>query len=238
MRRMAICTALTVVVALSASLGGFSRDARSSDHGDAAAPASDIADLYAFVDQDRFVMMMTVFPFATPEATFSRTSLYVFHTSSGSEFGHTTMDLDVICRFASASSATCWLGTEDFVSGDPSDASAPLISESGNLAVFAGMRRDPFFFNLSGFRDTVALVRSAAPGLTFDASGCPSVDAATSQALLTTLAEVPSRAEPGRTNPDDLATASVLALVVSVARSLVTRGGDSVSVWASTNEVG
>jgi hypothetical protein len=127
------------------------------------------------------------------------------------------------------------VGTEDYASGNPSDPNAPLTSASGKLKVFAGTRADPFFFNLSGFVDTVTIVKGAASSLTFDASGCPTVDAATSQALVSTLSEVASQADPSRTNPDDFANANVLALVVSIDKSVLTQGGSIMSIWASTN---
>jgi hypothetical protein len=214
-----------------------SRRARSADHAEAPAdPAADLADLYAFLDEDRIVMMLTAHPFAEPGATFSTTTQYVFHTSSGPAFGENSIDVDVICTFASDRAASCWVGSEDYASGDPSDASAPLTSESGKLRVFAGLRGDPFFFNLSGFVDTVDIVKQAAGSLTFDTAGCPQVDAATSQALVATLSEVPSQADPSRTNPDDFVNANVLALVVSIEKSLLTEGGPILSIWASTNE--
>jgi hypothetical protein len=207
----------------------LTRDARSADHrdgpGPTADPASDINDLYTFLDGERLVMAMTLFPFATAEATFSDATQYIFHTSSGAEFGKTTVDVDVICTFAGGAAISCWVGDQDYVTGDPRDAAAPLVSASGKLSVFAGLRGDPFFFNLTGFVDTVTVVKGAAASLTFDGSGCPG-----------TLSEVATADNPSRTNPDDFATANVLALVVAVDRSLVTQGGNIVSVWASTNK--
>jgi hypothetical protein len=177
-----------------------------------------------------------VSPFAMSGATFSNATQYVFHTSSGSVFGKTTADEDIICTFASEQSASCWVGSDDYVTGDPSNASAPLKSSSGRTMVFAGMRGDPFFFNLSGFMDTVTAVEAAAPQLKFDPSGCPALDKPTSTALVGKLAEIPSTANPARTNADDFVAANTLAIVVSVDKSLVTKGGDIVSVWASTNK--
>ncbi len=211
----------------------------SADHRDAPAtkadPASDINDVFTFVDGNDFVMAMTVFPFATTGASFSNATQYVFHTSSGSAFGKTTSNVDVICTFASATSIQCWVGGDDYVTGDPSNASG-LTSTSGKVKVFAGLRGDPFFFNLSGFMDTVATVEGAAGSLTFDGAGCPAVDQGTSDALVSTLKEVGSKANPSRASSDDFVAANGLALVVSVDKSLVTKGGNVVSVWASTNK--
>jgi hypothetical protein len=213
---------------------------KSADHKDAPAttadPASDINDVYTFVDGGKFVMMMTVSPFAGAGAKFSDTTKYVFHTSSGAAFGTTTKDVDFICTFDAAQKIQCWAGTDDYVTGDASKADAPLTSTSGKMKVFAGLRADPFFFNLQGFKDVVTAVEGAAAGLTFNTSGCPALDAATSTLLVNTLKEKTSAAAPTKTQEDDFATANTLAIALSVDMSLVNGGGGFVSVWASTNK--
>jgi hypothetical protein len=209
-----------------------------SDGNDASATLSA---LYAFTDHGQTVLMMTVYPFAPPTATFSTSAQYVFHTSSGDAFGKGTSQVDIICTFAGPKSVTCWLGKDDYVTGDPSDAAHPLVSLNGGFRVFAGLRADPMFFNFSGFSDTVDVVRSAEGSLTFDSAGCPALDAATSSALVSTLSETATKANPSRTNPDDFVNANVLALVVQIDPKLapaVTQGGRFVSLWASTNRVG
>ena len=238
MRSKTKFTAAAFVAAAGVAIGA-SGTSYSADHRDAPAtkadPASDINDVYSFVDGNDFVMAMTVFPFAMSGSAFSNATQYVFHTSSGGSFGKTSSDVDVICTFASQTSIQCWVGGDDYVTGDPSAATG-LKSASGKTKVFAGLRGDPFFFNLSGFTDTVSAVESAAPSLTFDGAGCPALDMGTSNALVSTLKEVPSSANPSRTNADDFVAANGLALVVAVDKSLVTKGGNVVSVWASTNK--
>ena len=213
---------------------------KSADHKDAPAttadPASDINDVFTFVDGGKFVMMMTMTPFAGAGAKFSDSTKYVFHTSSGAAFGKTTKDVDFICTFDAAQKASCWAGAADYVTGDASKGDAPLTSTSGKMKVFAGMRADPFFFNLQGFKDTVTTVEGAAASLTFDTSGCPAVDSATSGVLVGKLKEKTSTAATTKTQEDDFATANTLALVLSVDMSLVNGGGDFVTVWASTNK--
>ena len=54
-------------------------------------------------------------------------------------------------------------------------------------------------------------------------------------ALVGTLKETGSTANPARTVTDDFATAQGLVIVVQVDRALLTKGGPAVSVWASTN---
>jgi hypothetical protein len=214
--------------------------AKSADHRDAPAttadPASDINDVFSFVDGSNFVLAMTITPFAGSTAKFSNSTQYVFHTSSGAAFGSTTSNVDFICTFDTAQKISCWGGTTEYVTGDASNASSPLTTTSGKMKVFAGLRSDPFFFNLQGFKDTVSLVDMAASSLTFDANGCPNVNAATSTVLVNTLKEMTSTNNAMKTQADDFATANTLAIVLSVDKSLVTGGGPIVSVWASTNK--
>src|SRR4051812_1770566 len=140
-----------------ASVIGFAGIARSADHLDSPAtkadPTVDIDDLYAFMDGSNLVLAMTVFPAATTGAKFSDKVQYVIHTSSGAAFGNTTASEDVICTFDAAQKIQCWAGTDAYVTGDASAASG-LASADGKFKVFAGLRADPFFFNLDGFKHT------------------------------------------------------------------------------------
>jgi Domain of unknown function (DUF4331) len=224
------------VVAAGLSLA---RPAPAADHRDApkttAEAAADINDVYTFMDGNNYVLAMTVFPFADATAKFSDKVQYVFHTESGAEFGKTTSKTDIICTFTAAQVASCWVGSAgEYVTGDASAATG-LASKSGKTKVFAGRRGDPFFFNLTGFKDAVKAVEAAPAFPTPPVAGCPGVDMGTAGALQGLLKETATTDMPTRTNADDFAAASGLALVVSVDKSLVTTGGPIVSVWASTN---
>lgn len=225
--------AATVVAGLA-----LTRPAQSADHRDAPAtkadPSADINDVYTWMDGSSYVMAMTVFPFADKTAKFSDSTQYIFHTTSGTAFGESKVATDVICTFDAAQVASCWVGADDYVTGDASKETG-VASASGKTKVFAGLRGDPFFFNLSGFMDAVAAVDKAKPSLTEFTAGCPTLDMSTASALQGLLKEVPSSANAARTNADDFVTASGLAIVISVDKSLVTKGGSTVSVWASTN---
>jgi hypothetical protein len=229
-----------VLAATASVVGALASPAFSADHRDAPAttadPASDINDVFAFVDGNNMVLAMTVTPFAGAGAKFATSTQYVFHVSSGTDFGKTTTDVNVICTFDAAQKASCWVGSADYVNGDASSRTAPLKSASGKVQVFAGLAADPFFFNLQGFKDTVAAVEAAAGGLTFDTSGCPQLNAATSTTLLGLLSEKTSANAPTKTTADDFGAANTLALVVSVDKSLLNKGGPIASVWASTNK--
>lgn len=217
------------------------RLAQSADHRDAPAttadPAADINDVYAFLDKPgdaatKVVLAMTVFPAAPAGAKFSDTVQYVLHTSSGAKFGAATSDLDIICQFDATQKASCWAGADEFVTGDASQA-AGITSKSGKLKVFAGLRADPFFFNLAGFQDAVAAVDKAAPTLNFNDAGCPGVAPAVATALQNKLKGNPDAAAPG---PEDFfAKLNGLAIVVELEKGLATKGGPVISVWGSTH---
>lgn len=220
-----------VAVCLSSTL-----PASAADHRDGPAvrvdPASDINDVFAWMspDADRVHLAMTVFPFASTGARFSDQVHYVFHTTSQAAYGaNEKVETDVICEFDAAQTIQCWIGDEARVQGDAS-ATAGLSGAGGRVRVFAGLRNDPFFFNLNGFNSTASAVVAAAGGLTFDAAGCPALDAATSNALVQQLKSEPD----GTAAKDDFLGASTLILVLSIDKDLLTQGGDILGVWAGT----
>lgn len=220
------------VIGGSIALGADHRD--STLIGMEANAAADINDVYAWMSSNAqdLNIAMTVQPFAAAGATFSADTQYVFHVTSRASYGATPMETLVICELASATSAQCWVGDEAYLSGDPS-AEAGLTDAESRIRVFAGQRNDPFYFNLDGFVATVALVKAAAGSLTFDAANCPAVDAGTSAALRNQLQnDDPVDAEVD----DEFAGANVAALVLTIDKTLVNRGGPILGVWASTHD--
>lgn len=218
-----------------AGVVAYASVAHSADHLDSPAtkadPTVDINDLYSFMDGNNLVLAMTVFPAATTGAKFSDKVQYVFHTSSGAAFGATTANEDIICTFDTAQKIQCWAGTDEYVTGDAS-AAAGIASADGKFKVFAGLRADPFFFNLDGFKHTVSTVEGAAGSLSFDTSGCPTLDDATAAALRGQLQSAPDGGAP----QDFFKSLNGLAIVVSLDKSLATKGGAIVSTWASTHK--
>ena len=186
-------------------------------------PAADLADVFAWTtaDTSQINLVMTV-----PVAAFSDAVQYAFRVESTQTYGAAGVEIDVICTFATNQNLECWVGDQDYVSGDASSEQG-LLSEAGLFRVFAGERNDPFFFNSSGFNATVAAVVSAAPNLDFDGAGCPTFDSSTSTALLDQLS----------TGGDNFALLPVQAIVMQIDRSLLTAGGDIVAVWSSTHRI-
>ena len=228
--------ALTVTTVASWAIAADHRDAP----GTTADPAADINDVYSWVDGDNVVLVMTVSPEATQKTKFSNAVQYVFHTESHSAFGLPGTALDIICTFDEAQAIQCWAGTDEYVTGDASVATG-LGSTSKKFKVFAGLRDDPFFFNLEGFKAAAGTVITALgmePPPPIDAAGCPSIDAATSMALVETLSTDPLSEPPNQPAKDNFAGFNTLAIVISIDKTLVTEGGKVMSVWGSTNMVG
>ncbi len=217
-----------------AAIAAFSRLAHSADHLDSPAtkadPAADIADLYAFTDGSHSVFAVTLFPAATTAAKFSNVVQYVIHTSSGAAYGTTTANEDIICTFTTAQIVSCWAGTDEYVTGDAS-AVAGIASADGKMKVFAGLRADPFFFNLDGFHAAEATVEGAAGSLSFDVANCPQLDPPTAAFLRGQLTTNPA---DGGAAQDYFANLDALAIVVSLDTTLVNKGGAVVSTWAGT----
>src|SRR2546426_3090989 len=169
-----------LLLATAAALG-VTRWIKASDHKDsallAADHAADIADVYTFkspVNPDNVVLVMTVSGFIPPaEASttfFDPNVLYqwkidnngdavedlviqAFVTGTG---GHQVMHF----RGPAAPAAT---GTTDRVVPGPetatvrvSNSEVPIVASRGGMTVFAGVRDDPFFFDLVQFKRIIA----------------------------------------------------------------------------------
>ncbi len=204
---------------------------RGADHVDgpaaAADPTSDIDDVYAWMSSDSadVNLVMTIGRNVPPDFRPSDQVQYVFHTSSRPSFGTPAgPEVNVICEFNRVLLIRCWAGNDAFVDGDAGNPNG-IESADGRLKVFAGVRNDPFYFNLTGFNTVARTVGSAAPVLSFDGAGCPQLDAATSSALVSGLA----------TGRDDFLGFEAFAIVVSLDKTLVTRNGPIISVWGSTH---
>ena len=197
------------VAAAAFAVVGVTRWLTASDHKDsallAADHAADIADVYTFkspVNPDNVVLVMTVSGFIPPsEASttfFDPNVLYqwkidnsgdavedlviqAFVTGTG---GHQVMHF----RGPAAPAAT---GTTDRVVLGPetatvgvSNGAAPIVASRGGMTVFAGVRDDPFFFDLVQFKKIIAGEATAFRN--------PGVDTFAGFNVLAIVAEVPS----------------------------------------------
>ncbi len=112
---------------------------------------------------------------------------------------------------------------------------AVLKSDSEKFRVFAGLRADPFYFNLEGFKDAVATVDAALGALAYDGAGCPMLSQAVSDTLIAQLQGTAMGTMPAK---NFFEAANVLSIVIEVDKTLLTTGGPIVSVWGSTHKGG
>jgi len=231
------------IAALSVSI-----PALAADHVDSPAaiaePTADITDVYAWMTHDAEMLnvVVNVAPFAGNAAEFSTATQYAVHIGSSMAYGEESMEHTLVCQFYAADKIECWLG-DTYVEGNPSDAEG-IMSEDGGLRVFAGLRDDPFFFELNGFKATVESVVEAVPTLVendlIDEDGCPMLDPETGAALRAQLMNgAAAEGEGGAPGASDtFAGQNVLSMVFQIDKELVNSGGDLLSVWTSTHAEG
>lgn len=195
-------------------------EAVASDHLDTptvlADPSADIADLFAWTSADgrHLNLVMTIVG-----RRFSDQLQYVFHVGSGERLGETTTNTSIICRFDVANAAECWAGEVDYLSGDASGPDG-LAGRNGHFRVFAGLRDDPFFNNVTGTREALATAAAALRrGTTVDAVAREILDQ--------------WRHTSGGPARNFLAGWKSSALVVSIDLDVVAAGGTLVAVWGA-----
>ena len=149
MQRLLTLTATTLLVMTSAT-------AFAADHLDGPAvsndPSADINDLYAFVnpnDPNELILAMTVMPLATEQSQFSNVVDYQFNIQNTASGAAPTT---IACRFRGK--AVVCDGPNDLHVAGP----VGRVNEGDGMRVFAGLRDDPFFFDLVAYLDTVATV--------------------------------------------------------------------------------
>jgi hypothetical protein len=199
---------------------------------------------------------------ATSSTQFSNAVQYVFHVNSVSTYAPGTIGTHpdtIICKFGTGTPQTyqCWgpsvgASTVEYVT-DSVGNTAGKSSTSGNMKVYAGYRQDPFFFNIRGFLAAATYVNGAAGSLTFDNAKCPTLAAANETVIVNDLTSNGSGTK--NTGVDDfgpngqsllmsgnsgmtsggMTNGNVLSIVVAINKSLLTAGGNIVSVWGSTN---
>ena len=215
-------------VALTASLAPAM--AQASDHLDSptviADPRADIGDLYAWTSPDgrKLNLVMTLVGH-----NFSDKLTYSFFVDSGPRFGTTVASTEIVCTFPAPSRAECRVEDYDFAGGD-AGRDVGIEGLEHHFRVFAGPRDDPFFNNVRGTRAAYNVAESHLKGgATRDAAGCPVFTPAQSQAVLDAWRQTDGG--PGR---NFLARWSTAAIVVQVDLDMVTNGGRTLAVWATT----
>ena len=128
-------------------------------------PTADINDVYTFVDPTdttRTVIAVTAVPLATTNSRFSDVVDYKIHIDNGAANGTPT----ITCTFPAEATRVLCRGA-----GDTLYAEGPInrTIDADDLKIWAGLRDDPFFFDLDAFNRTRAAVapRFTNPGVNF-----------------------------------------------------------------------
>lgn len=136
---------------------------RAADHSEApgtrADQPADIADVFAWHDNaaNKLVGVITFAGLETPSksrGTFDENVLYSFNIDNDGDF---VSDIDVLVSFTRDSRGKWWMHVVD-LPGSSSAIASPVnrpFDIGDGRHVFAGLRDDPFFFDLEGFRATL-----------------------------------------------------------------------------------
>jgi hypothetical protein len=143
-------------LALSVSAAAFA-----ADHAEAPAaaadPAADIGDVYAWHTDSSLMMVVTFAPFGTAEdeATYDPDVLYGFHIDTNDDNGS---DRDVWVRFGQNEDGA-WGVQAVGMTPDDTELVGPVaetVTHESGARIYAGYNDDPFFFDLTGYTETLA----------------------------------------------------------------------------------
>jgi hypothetical protein len=227
------------------TLGLGAQPALAADHTDGPAasmdPAADITDVYSWISADKMktYLVLDLYKNAAATAQFTNTVQYVIHVGANTAYspGAQPKDLHtIICTFDNAMPqvGSCWLTDKtgaavDYVTGDLTDK-AGKVSVNGHMKAYAGVRDDPFFFNIDGLKTVVgdAIAAEMAGMLTLDGT-CPAGLGPEGAKL--------AKGTGGVAPVDNFAGLNVLSIVLAVdTASLATGSNKILSVWASTHK--
>lgn len=125
--------------------------------------AADIADLYAWHDSTAATATV-VLTFSGPNPPddpqsirCDRDVLYAIHFDTDGADTDYASDIDVYARFGEDDVGNCFVQIENLpgAGGDVVQTRVEHVTQAGEAMVYAGLRDDPFFFDLAGFRTTL-----------------------------------------------------------------------------------
>ena len=159
------------LVLMSASLVTYRADA--ADHRDSPSvegdAAADITDVYAFrssENPDNLVVALDVNPLTAPASNattrFADGVDYRIHVDNT---GDLVADATVVVRFTGNQFSVSGLGATPITGTVTPAGTAPMVTNAGGIKVFAGLRDDPFFFDLTAFKAFTSAPYTPAAGL-------------------------------------------------------------------------
>jgi hypothetical protein len=114
--------------------------------------------------------------------------------------GNGDLSPDAVVNIRRAGDSLVFEGLGDAIAAQiTAPGQAPVINRAGPVTVFAGLRDDPFFFDLAGFQAFVANPQAPVAGLRAAGGGTP-VDAFAGTNILAIVVELPVTAVTGGTN--------------------------------------
>jgi len=136
--------------------------ALAADHSEApgtqADQAADIADIYAWHEGNKLNTILTFAGLAAPvagqSAMYDTDTIYTVHIDNDLD---NASDIDVNVRFGKNSKGEWGVKVENLpgVSEAVVGAVETVLDAGNGMSVFAGLRDDPFFFDLEGFQATL-----------------------------------------------------------------------------------
>lgn len=154
--KLATSSLVAAAVALAITSTVIASDHDEADTTSLDNPAADIGDMYAFHDDQRLTLILTFdgYKLRSEAPNYDADVLYGLHVDTN---GDNVADHDIWARFGQ-NGAGEW-GVQ--VEGIPGAAAAvvgpvdSVLDDDSGAQVFAGLRDDPFFFDLEGFKDTL-----------------------------------------------------------------------------------
>ncbi len=142
-----------------AGLVSIAAPALAADHAEAtgtqADPAADITDFYAWSDGSTITAILNYNPLMVPgdPAVYDADVLYTVHFDLD---GDAVSDHDIHVRFGTNSAGEWGVQAMGIPSaGAPVQGPVESVVAGPGSMLYAGLRDDPFFFDLNGFNDTV-----------------------------------------------------------------------------------
>lgn len=129
--------------------------------GDSPDRAGDIGDLYTFVDGENTVFVLTIagpeMPAAGQTGTYDADVLYQIYVDTDdplTEAGQSTIDI----RFGQNDSENWGMQVVNNLATPAETLTGPVehMNSTGGVTYWAGLRDDPFFFDLTGFGETLS----------------------------------------------------------------------------------
>ena len=204
MRSTSLVTAAILAIALSGALIAY--QSRAADHNDGPGAFTnntlDITDVYAFrapaPNDTNIVLVMNVNPLLTGSPTgsqFSANARYQIHIDGND--ADLADNMTATFTFAGAGVGQTWRveGLTPLAStGQVTYSGAtPIVYDQGGIKIFAGLRDDPFFFDLGGFQAFLAAPHDFVPGNGLRPEGQLPVDFFEGKNVASIVVELPIR---------------------------------------------